>query len=83
MLRLAQGTAASPTVWQNGVKVNGGGASGGPGAGFVGGSIGRAFGVDGENRFQGDIAEIVIFDAALSDTEAQQMLAYFKAHWQL
>jgi hypothetical protein len=83
MLRLDHAAAASPTVWQNGVKVNGGGASGGPGSGFVGGSIGRAFGVDAENRFQGDIAEIVIFDVALSDAEAQQMLAYFKLHWQL
>jgi len=83
MLRLAQATAASPTVWQNGVKINGGGASGGPGSAFVGGSIGRAVGVDAENRFQGDIAEIVIFDAALTDTEAQQLLAYFKMHWHL
>jgi hypothetical protein len=84
MLRLGQGLGASPTVWQNGVKINGGGASGGPGSGFVGGAIGRAFGYTaGDNRFQGEIAEIVIFDAAITDGEAQQMLAYFKAHWNL
>jgi hypothetical protein len=83
MLRLAQNVGASPTVWQNGVQVNGGAASGGPGSGFVGGSIGRAFGVDADNRFQGDIAEVVIFDAGLADADVQQMLAYFKAHWHL
>jgi hypothetical protein len=83
MLRLAQTFGTSPTVWQNGVKVNAGGASGGPGSGFVGGSIGRAFGyMTNDNRFQGDIAEIVIFDVALSDSEAQQMGSYFKQHWQ-
>jgi hypothetical protein len=83
MLRLSQNVEASPTVWQNGVKVNGGAASGGPASGFVGGSIGRAFGTHTDNRFQGDIAEVVIFDAGLTDLDVQQMNAYFKAHWQL
>ena len=83
MLLLSQNVADSPTVWQNGVKVNGGAASGGPGSGFVGGSIGRAFGTHTDNRFQGDIAEIVIFDAGLADADVQQMNAYFKAHWHL
>jgi hypothetical protein len=81
MVRLAQATAASPTVWQNGVKVNGGGASGGPGKGFGGGSIGRAFSTTTDHRFQGDIAEVVIFDVALTDAEAVEMGTYFKLHW--
>jgi hypothetical protein len=83
MLRLQQSAAASPTVWQNGSKINGGAASGGPATEFAGGSIGRAFSTASENRFQGDIAEVVAFDTALSDDEAQQMGAYFKQHWGL
>lgn len=84
MLRLWQDAGASPTVWQNGVKINAGGASGGPGSGFVGGSIGRALGyTTGDNRFQGDIAEVVVFDVALTDSEVPTMEAYFKQHWQL
>jgi hypothetical protein len=84
MLRLAQTFAASPAVWQNGVKINAGGASGGPGMGFVGGSIGRSFGYEtSDNRFQGDIAEVVVFDTALTDDEAKQMGDYFKQHWHL
>jgi hypothetical protein len=83
MVRLWQDAGASPTVWQNGVKINVGGASGGPGSGFVGGSIGRAFGTTGDNRYQGDIAEVMIFDAALNDGERVEMEAYFSAHWQL
>jgi hypothetical protein len=71
MLRLAQNVEASPTVWQNGLKVNCGAASGGPGSGFVGGSIGRALGVDFDNRFQCDIAEVIIFDARLADPDVQ------------
>jgi hypothetical protein len=84
MLRLQYVAAASPTVWQNGVKVNVGGASGGPGRGFSGGAIGRALRTHtGDDRFIGDIAEIVVFDVALSDPERLQMEAYLKAHWQL
>jgi hypothetical protein len=83
MLRLAQSTSASPVVWQNGSKINGGAASGGPATEFAGGSIGRAFSTASENRFQGDIAEVVVFDTALSDDQAQQMGAYFKQHWGL
>jgi hypothetical protein len=84
MVRLWQANAASPTVWQNGVKVNVGGASGGPGSGFSGGAIGRAMrSHTSDERFIGDIAEIVVFDVALSDPERLQMEAYLKAHWQL
>lgn len=83
MLRLAQSHASSPAVWQNGVRINVGGASGGAGAGFSGGSIGRAYENRSDNRFCGDIAEIVIFDAALSDVEAQAMETYFREHWRL
>ena len=83
MLRLAQSHASSPTVWQNGVRINVGGASGGAGADFTGRSIGRAFESRSDNRFRGDIAEIVIFDAALGDVEAHAMEAYFREHWRL
>jgi hypothetical protein len=84
MVRLWQANAASPTVWQNGTKINVGGASGGPGSGFAGGGIGRAIEQDGADmRFIGDIAEIVVFDVALTDAERLQMEAYFKQHWQL
>ena len=83
MLRLAQADAASPTVWQNGRKINGGGASGGVGEGFAGGSIGRAIGVGSDQRFRGDIAEIVIYDAALTDGQAAGLDAYFRQHWRL
>jgi hypothetical protein len=83
MVRLEQATSTSPVVWQNGIKVNVGGSSGGPGTGFVGGSIGRAFTSAEEHRFEGDIAEIVIFDVALTDDEAAQMATYFKQHWGL
>ena len=83
MLRLAQAQATSPTVWQNGVKINVGGASGGPGSHFAGGSIGRAFETQTDNRFRGDIAEIVIFDAALTNAEARRMEAYLRQHWHL
>ncbi len=83
MLRLAQNTSASPVVWQNGSKFNGGAASGGSATEFAGGSIGRAFSTASENRFQGDIAEVIVFDSALSDDQAQQMGAYFKQHWGL
>jgi hypothetical protein len=83
MLRLAHEQATSPTVWQNGVKINVGGASGGLGSHFAGGSIGRAFETRTDNRFRGDIAEIVVFDAALTDTEARRMEAYFRQHWHL
>jgi hypothetical protein len=76
--------SVSPTVWQNGAKINVGGTSGGRASGFKGGSIGRALGVtDLDERFIGDIAEIVVFTVGLTDPERLQMEAYFKAHWQL
>ena len=81
MLRLEQ-DAGTHSIWQNGVKVSAGGTAGRASHGLVGGAIGRA-GSTSESRFQGDIAEIVIFDTALSDTAKQQMEAYFKAHWNL
>jgi hypothetical protein len=84
MVRLTQKVAVSPTVWQNGTQINIGGASGGRASGFKGGSIGRALGVtDIDERFIGDIAEIVVFNVGLTDPERLQMEAYFKAHWQL
>jgi hypothetical protein len=50
----------------------------------VGGAIGRSYGKYlFDARFNGDIAEVVIFDVALTASERQQMDAYFKAHWQL
>ena len=81
MLRLEQ-DAGTHALFQNGVKVNGGGTAGRFSHGLVGGAIGRA-GTASESRFQGDIAEVVIFDTALGDTAKQQMEAYFKAHWNL
>jgi hypothetical protein len=83
MVRLSQASAPSPTVWWNGVQVNVGGATGGPGSGFSGGGIGRALAVDTDERFIGDIAEVVVFDAGLSDPERVQIETYFKTHWQL
>jgi hypothetical protein len=84
MLRFGQAAGLSPTVWQNGAKINVGGTSGGLGNRFAGGAIGRAFGFTNvDERFAGDIAEIVIFDAALTDPERLQMEAYFKQHWSL
>jgi hypothetical protein len=47
-------------------------------------AIGRALGVtDLDERFIGDIAEIVVFNVGLTDPERLQMEAYFKTHWQL
>jgi hypothetical protein len=84
MLRFSQATDTSPSVWQNGVKINVGGASGGRGAGFAGGAIGRALRTGtNDDRFIGDIAEVVIFDTALTDAERLQMEAYFTTHWHL
>jgi hypothetical protein len=84
MVRLSQNVAVSPTVWQNGKQVNLGAASGGRASDFKGGSIGRALSVsDLDERFIGDIAEIVVFNVGLTDPERLQMEAYFKTHWQL
>lgn len=82
MLRLTL-DAGSHEVYQNGLKVNGGGTSGTPATKLQGGSIGWAQSNSVENRFQGDIAEVVVFDVGLTDNEKQQMEAYFKAHWNL
>jgi hypothetical protein len=70
-------------VWQNGVKVNVGDPGGAPATNIVGGAIGRGIGVADDYRFDGDIAEVVIFDAALTDADRLQMEAYFKTHWGL
>jgi hypothetical protein len=34
-------------------------------------------------RFQGGMADIVIFDEALPDGERRRMEDYFREHWQL
>jgi hypothetical protein len=83
MLWLFLEAGAGPTVWQNGVKINGGGSSGGPGVSLLGGSIGRAFANTSDNRFIGDIAEVVIFDVGITDAERLEMEGYFNEHWNL
>ena len=65
------------------MRINVRGASDGAGEAFTGGAIGRAYESRGDNCFRGDIAEIVIFDAALSDVDAPAMEAYFREHWRL
>jgi hypothetical protein len=83
MLRLARAEANYPTVWQNGVMLDVRGASDDLNADFIGGSIGRAFEDRFDNRFRGDIAEIVIYDAALTDGQIRAIEAYFRQHWRL
>ena len=72
-------------VSQNGTLL-GPGIPSGTLSGIVGGSIGRwlsPLAANGDMRFLGDIAEVVIFDATLSTNEQQQMTAYLKTHWGL
>jgi hypothetical protein len=84
MLRFAKAVAASPTVWQNGVQVNVGGASGGAGSGFSGGAIGRGLRImTYDDRYVGDIAEIIVYDVGLTDPERLTMDSYLKTHWNL
>jgi len=49
------------------------------------GTLGRAYKSVSviDSRFIGDIAEVVVYDAALSQTELLGLEAYAKAHWQL
>lgn len=80
--RLASADAGLRQVWQNGIEIDGTGLPtnitlSDAGGGSIGG------GGTGDTRFLGDMAEVVIFDAALTDPERQQMDAYFKAHWNL
>jgi hypothetical protein len=50
-----------------------------------GGAIGRAVAVTtafgSDNRFRGDVAEVVVYDAALSDADRTTVEAYLQAHW--
>jgi hypothetical protein len=50
-----------------------------------GGAIGRAVNVTTalgfDNRFRGDIAEVVVYDEALSDADRTAVEAYLRAHW--
>lgn len=52
----------------------------------AGGSIGRASlrttGIGWDERFRGDVAEIVVYGAALSDADRASVEAYLKRHWQ-
>jgi hypothetical protein len=47
-----------------------------------GGALGRAPYLSQEDdRFAGDIAEVIVFDAALSTADQQAVEGYLKAHW--
>jgi hypothetical protein len=50
-----------------------------------GGAIGRAVNVTTalgfENRFRGDIAEVIVYDTALSDTDRIAVEQYLAGHW--
>jgi hypothetical protein len=75
-------------LWQNGTLVQSWPNSSPIGLnGGSGGAIGRAettlvsSGVD--MRYQGDIAEVVVYDTALADDELATIEAYLKARWAL
>ena len=50
-----------------------------------GGAIGRAFldsyPATSDQRFRGDIAEVIVYDAALSNTDLIAVESYLQAHW--
>jgi hypothetical protein len=48
--------------------------------GFIGRGFDSAVGVD-DSRFAGDIAEIVIFDVALTTDQRKALQGYFRASW--
>jgi hypothetical protein len=51
-------------------------------ANMVEGSIGRAFtNNDGDGRFPGDIAEVLVFTTGLADADRQAVEAYLERHW--
>ena len=45
------------------------------------GTLGRALLHDGDARFRGDIAEVIVFNKALSVPEQHAIKAYVQAHW--
>jgi hypothetical protein len=72
-------------IWTNGIPENAS-AETSPLAEASGGAIGRALlqtmttGVD--PRFRGDIAEVVVYDAALEDGDRSAIEAYLRDRWQ-
>ena len=48
---------------------------------ILGGTIGRGYDTTSDTRFQGDVAEIVVYNAALSEADKADVKAYLKAHW--
>jgi hypothetical protein len=49
----------------------------------TGGAIGRGYVKTTETRFQGDIAELLVYTSALSDADKADVVAYLKTHWHL
>jgi hypothetical protein len=51
----------------------------------TGGAIGRAFlsnpSTDRDQRFRGDIAEVIVYDSALDDVDRLAIESYLKSHW--
>jgi hypothetical protein len=80
------GASAGRTLWINGVQVSSD-LKTTPLAAAMGGAVGRAIfqttasGYD--QRFRGDIAEIVVYDAALADAERKSVEDYLAKHWGL
>ena len=80
LLEVVQGTAGSVTLYDNGLQVAQGSAS--PIS-----NVTRTSGFIGKSNwpgalFQGDIAEMALFDHALSDTERQAWETYLQAKYQ-
>jgi hypothetical protein len=80
------GASAGRTLWINGVPVSSDLKTIPLGA-AMGGAVGRAIfhttasGYD--QRFRGDIAEIIVYDAALADAERKSVEDYLAKHWSL
>jgi len=49
----------------------------------AGGAIGRGYVTTADTRFQGDVGEVIVYTAALSDAERNDVKAYLRAHWKL
>jgi hypothetical protein len=47
------------------------------------GAIGRGYSIAVDTRYQGAVAEIIVYDSALSDTDRQAVETYLRLHWSL
>jgi hypothetical protein len=47
------------------------------------GAIGRSFSESSDGRYRGTIAEVIVYTAALSDSDRARLDGYLRAHWAL